>query len=210
MPIQLDYAWEHRRLHKSRYNPDHRPVISNVAISSSGLVTWTTDVACSSQVLYGGTVYLGASTAYDGTATTSHSVQLSGLIPNLTYYLRVQSFYIDAVSISGLYSFQITESYHALILRSPDSTRWAVTVTTDGNLDTEETATGPAGCYEPSSIIFRDSENNCWEVAIQDSGNLETTAVAENPNALSSISLEDSGAVIWAVSVSIDGNLVTT
>lgn len=111
MPIRLDYDWEHRKLHKSLPQRSNYAVISNVSITSDGLVTWTTDVASTSQVLYGATPMLGLMTAYDGTLTTSHSVQLTGLSSGTRYYLKVQSFHINVLSVSDLYSFVKTASF---------------------------------------------------------------------------------------------------
>lgn len=70
------------------------PVIKNISASSetetSTVITWTTNEPGNSQVEYGKT------TEYDLTATSdeltiTHSVNLSGLEPNTTYYYRVKS-----------------------------------------------------------------------------------------------------------------------
>ncbi len=70
------------------------PVISNVQATnitdSSAMITWTTDEASNSVVNYGTTTGLG-STASDSTMVTSHSITLSGLQPETTYYYEVQS-----------------------------------------------------------------------------------------------------------------------
>lgn len=108
MPIRLDYDWDHRLPIKSLPQASHYPVISNVAVTAAGLVTWTTDVASTSQVLYGTTPNLGVITAHDSTLVTSHSVQLTGLTDGTRYYLKVQSFYIDSLSISDIYTFIYT------------------------------------------------------------------------------------------------------
>lgn len=103
MPVKHDLY--NQRFYKSAPHPSNYPVISNVAISNLGLVTWTTDVTSTSQVLYGLTSQLGLLTTYDATYVTSHSVQLSNLTNGLTYYVKVQSFNTDALSISDLYVF---------------------------------------------------------------------------------------------------------
>ena len=90
---------------KTTPHASYYPVISNVAISAAGLVTWSTDIASTSQVSYGGTVYLGAQTTQDPTLVTSHSVQLTGLVSGRLYYLKVASFYIDSTTVSDLYAF---------------------------------------------------------------------------------------------------------
>jgi hypothetical protein len=88
----------------------HYPVISNVQITPQGLVTWLTDIPSTSQVHYGLTPNLGPYTPYDATLVTSHSVQLTGLTDGVLYYLRVQSFYLDSLSISDLYTFTLSSS----------------------------------------------------------------------------------------------------
>lgn len=92
--------------HKSIPHASNYPIITNVAATSGGLVTWTTNIASTSQVLYGTLPLLGLSTSQDSTLVTSHSVQLSGLTDGVRYYFRVQSFFSDALSISDLYTFQ--------------------------------------------------------------------------------------------------------
>ena len=70
------------------------PIITNVtagSLSSSGAtVTWTTNVASSSQVDYGLTASYGSTTS-NPAAVTSHSVPLSGLACNMPYNYRVTS-----------------------------------------------------------------------------------------------------------------------
>lgn len=81
------------------------PIISNVVATSAGLITWTTDISATSQVLYGANPYLGLQTTDDTTLTTSHSVQLGGLTNGVLYYFRVKSCANSVCSISDLYSF---------------------------------------------------------------------------------------------------------
>ncbi len=69
------------------------PIISNVAVSrqaTSATVTWTTNVAATSKVLYSPNRSL-TSTSEATTLVTSHSRTLTGLTPNRVYYYRVQS-----------------------------------------------------------------------------------------------------------------------
>ncbi len=71
------------------------PLISNVQVSAesdgTATVTWTTDTPSDSKVDYGtNSASLGSSKS-NATLVTSHSVQLSGLGPNATYYFRVTS-----------------------------------------------------------------------------------------------------------------------
>jgi hypothetical protein len=82
------------------------PTISGVGvngISTTGAaVTWTTDVAATSQVEYGTTTGYGNLTALDSTMVTSHTVTLTGLSINTVYHYRVRSKNSSGVeSISG-------------------------------------------------------------------------------------------------------------
>jgi len=71
------------------------PIISSVATSSitmtGAIITWTTDEASNSIVDYGTSVSLGSLAGALGDAVTSHSVSLSGLSQNTTYYFQVRS-----------------------------------------------------------------------------------------------------------------------
>jgi hypothetical protein len=74
------------------------PVISNVQASSitdnAAVIEWTTDELSDSQVRYGtsnGTWGAYLYTINNVTLVTTHSVSLTGLIPNTTYYYRVGS-----------------------------------------------------------------------------------------------------------------------
>jgi hypothetical protein len=69
-------------------------VISHIAkstASSTATITWTTDEAADSQVQYGPTLPYGSSTALDSTATTTHSVLLTGLTGLTPYHFMVMS-----------------------------------------------------------------------------------------------------------------------
>lgn len=105
MPTKLDYNALYLPFKKGPAPASHYPLISNVQATTQGLVTWITDIPSTSQVNYGLTPNLGNLTTHDGTLVTSRSVQLSGLSPSILYYFRVQSFYLDSVSISDLYTF---------------------------------------------------------------------------------------------------------
>jgi len=71
------------------------PVISAVAasnITSSGVtITWTTNVAATSQVDYGTTANYGQSSTLNSALQTSHSVSLTGLAASTLYHYRVDS-----------------------------------------------------------------------------------------------------------------------
>ena len=65
------------------------PVISYVVVSgitsSGATITWTTDIASSSQVNYGTTSNYGSASTLDPTQRASHSVTLTGLATGTTY-----------------------------------------------------------------------------------------------------------------------------
>ena len=73
------------------------PVVSQFKVlptDVSAIVTWTTDKPATSQVLYGLDKSSSNSTPEDSKLVTSHTVRISGLQPNSTYYYRIKS--IDA------------------------------------------------------------------------------------------------------------------
>lgn len=71
------------------------PVISNVTVTAisttSATVGWTTDVPASSQVSYGTTTSYGTQSALNSTASTTHSVVLTGLSASTLYHYQAQS-----------------------------------------------------------------------------------------------------------------------
>jgi hypothetical protein len=80
----------------ARYASDTTaPQISAVAATSTAsgtaTVTWTTDEASDSKVLYGTSPATLDQTASDGANVTSHRVTLTGLTGGTTYSFRVQS-----------------------------------------------------------------------------------------------------------------------
>lgn len=73
---------------------DNPPNISSVASSTTdtaATITWTTDEAATSQVEYGLTTSYTASSTFEATTVTSHSVGLSNLSPLTLYHFRVIS-----------------------------------------------------------------------------------------------------------------------
>jgi len=85
------------------------PVISSVQATgltgSGATITWSTDLASTSQVEYGTTSGYGSSTTIDSNAVTSHSVAISGLSPGVTYHYRVKSGNAGGTTASGDYTF---------------------------------------------------------------------------------------------------------
>ena len=70
------------------------PAISNVTSSpgtTSATITWTTNPGADSLVNYGTSSSYTASSTYNGTYVTSHSVSLTGLTASTTYHFQVVS-----------------------------------------------------------------------------------------------------------------------
>ena len=87
------------------------PVISGVSVgsitTSGATVTWTTDVAATSQVEYGTTTAYGTLTTLNSSLATSHTVSLASLSTNILYHYRVHSKNSGGVeTISGDFVFQ--------------------------------------------------------------------------------------------------------
>ena len=86
-----------------------KPIISNVAATgvtaTSATISWTTDMASSSQVEYGLTTSYGSSTTLDPALVTSHSQGLTGLAPGTLYHYRVVSANANGSTTSSDYTF---------------------------------------------------------------------------------------------------------
>jgi subtilase family protein/flagellar hook capping protein FlgD len=70
------------------------PVITGVATQAVGLtqtIAWTTDARSRSRVLYGTSPALGQASALDPALVTSHSVMLTGLLPETQYWFDVEA-----------------------------------------------------------------------------------------------------------------------
>jgi peroxiredoxin len=70
-------------------------VISAIQTSNindlSAIISWTTDIAATTQLEYGTTNAYGSTTTLDESLTTSHNVTLTGLNPMTTYHFKVKS-----------------------------------------------------------------------------------------------------------------------
>ncbi len=75
---------------------------------TSALVQWTTTEPASGMVQYGIDTSMGNSTPILSDLTTNHSVQLTGLTPNTTYYYQVESSTNDIPMLSSLLTFMTT------------------------------------------------------------------------------------------------------
>ena len=66
-------------------------ITATAVTATSASINWITNIAGSSQVLYGLTNTYGTSTTVNPALVTSHTVSLSGLTPNTTYHFQVTS-----------------------------------------------------------------------------------------------------------------------
>ena len=60
-------------------------------VANTMTIVWATDEPATSQVEYGTTLAYGSSTPLDPALLTSHSVVLTGLVPQTSYYYRLHS-----------------------------------------------------------------------------------------------------------------------
>ena len=78
--------------------------ISNLSVhplDTKATITWDTNRLATSQVFYGKTPALGMSTQETNSYVTSHSVLISGLTPNTTYYYRVASTDVGSQNVTS-------------------------------------------------------------------------------------------------------------
>lgn len=135
------------------------PVISNVSVSAvsttGATISWTTDTASTSQVFFSGTDrqhiwnpgYVNSS-ALNSSGVVSHSVSISGLLPNTLYHFAVQS--TDA---SGATSF----SPDARLITAPTATQGPAI----SNVSVSASA-GPVAWFAgPAGQSFAPSGMNC-------------------------------------------------
>jgi len=75
--------------------PSSIPAIKDIVVSDitaiGAVITWTTDQPATSQTVYGSTPDFGLTTAFDEELVTSHTVEITGLEPDATYYFKVIS-----------------------------------------------------------------------------------------------------------------------
>jgi len=106
------------------------PTISNIAVGNitqtGAIITWTTNEVSDSQVDYGVTSALGTSTTLDNNDVTGHSVAMTGLTANTTYFYRVKS-----RDPSGNLVQSSTASFRTLAVATPPS--MTITAPADGS-----------------------------------------------------------------------------
>jgi hypothetical protein len=100
------------------------------ASSTTATITWTTDVASSSEVFYGTSSTSLSQTATDATLTTSHSITLTGLAKTTQYFYQVRSAAANFASVSSAVASVTTKDVMgAEIMPTATATQTGATVT---------------------------------------------------------------------------------
>ncbi len=87
-----NYAnWMNITLHIDNTDPNISSVSAGSLLTTSAVISWTTNEAANSTVEYGATTAYG-SLESSGTYVTTHSVQLTSLTSSTTYHYRVSSY----------------------------------------------------------------------------------------------------------------------
>jgi chitinase len=106
------------------YGAAPAPVVSAVSAqyvgASSATVSWTTDQASDSQVLYGTAAAYGSATALSSPRVKTHSAELTGLTPGALYHYSVESRAASGVlTSSGDFTFSAQTTPPTVTLGSP-------------------------------------------------------------------------------------------
>jgi hypothetical protein len=190
------------------------PAISSIATSSiatsTATVTWTTNVAATSQVNYGTTLSYGTASS-SAALVASHSITLTGLTASTTYDFQVES--VDAggdVATSSNQTFSTAADTLAVNLTAPSSgatlsgSSVTLTATTSGNVavtgvqfEVDSTNIGSVITSSPYTTTWNstgvsDGSHTLYAVAEDTAGNYATSSV--------SVTVRNSPPVISAIS----------
>jgi Bacterial Ig domain/Right handed beta helix region/Purple acid Phosphatase, N-terminal domain len=177
------------------------PVISAVAasgITSSGAtISWTTNVAASSQADYGTTTNYGQSTLLNSSVVTGHSVAVSGLAASTLYHYRVKS--ADASNnqaTSGDFTFttaagSTSGSLTVSITAPAQGTTVGGTVAVTASASDNVTIIGVQYQLDGANLgpLFREVPYTLfWDTSLAGNGSHVLTAVAKDVSAASATS----------------------
>jgi YVTN family beta-propeller protein len=125
--------------------------------NSSIAISWSTDVAATTQINYGVTPSLGTLTPVQATLTNSHGAVLTNLIPGTTYYFVAQSQGANgATGYSTTYSYTTSGTAPAPIISNVQASASSNSVTITWNTDqatTSQVNYGLTASYSASSTV---------------------------------------------------------
>lgn len=204
-------AWVLRVTAGSGSSGPNISVVSVNAITTTGAtVTWTTDVAATSQVEYGTTTSYGSLSTLNSTLVTSHSQALTGLTAGTLYHYRVHS-----KNSSGVESISADAAF-------------STNNTTDTTPPTVSMTAPASGATVSGSVsVSANASDNVRITSIQftlDGANLgsalttspfqtlwDTTTVANGSHSLTAVARDAAGNTATAVAVSVTvSNQITT
>jgi len=180
------------------------PVISAVSsgtpLYNTATITWTTDENANSLVDFGTTTSYGITQGNSADSTTSHSVVLTGLAPDTTYYYRVKSMDVSgntaiddnseagwtfltatgssgdtAPEISSVSSSSITSTGATITWTTDESSDSTVGFSLDTSFNTEQGATALTTSHSIDLINLAPETTYYYQVKSSDAaGNLGT------------------------------------
>lgn len=95
----------------------------------------------------------------------------------------------------------------AFVLFDENNARWAITIDTDGDLVKTKQPTGPANALTLHNLVLKDDTGIYWTVTIDATGELHIDQGGTFETAIDRITLIDSAAVTWLITVSEAGVL---
>jgi len=185
-------------------------ILSNIGTSSltttAATITWTTNVAGSSQVLYGTTSSYGQSTSLNSTMATSHSASLSTLTASTLYHYQVVS--VDA-------SGNVAQSGDLTLTTPAASTPPTVSVTapaagatvSGSTVSVSANASASAGLTLTSVQFLLDGSNLGSPIlAAPWNTSWNTTAVSNGTHSLTALATDSAGNKTTSAAVSVTVN----
>ena len=189
---------------------DSTPATSSVS-ATSAMVSWTTNEASTSQVVYGPTTDYGQATPFNGTMVTSHSVALTNLTAGIQYHYMCQSRAADGSTVTTPDATFTTNA------SSGDTTPPTVSITAPVNGATVSgTVTVSANAADDvavASVQFQLDGSNLGAAvsAAPYSISWDTTTATTGNHTLTAIATDTSGnaATSTGVTVTVNNNDVT-